>query len=134
MVAIGTGTVSRVVDFVPVKKQRWVNPVVTEPHGVGPRPLRRLCGHIEVAATSDQRRDEIKCAFVVAQGRGVNARRTGDPVEIELTLAGQRVADLAPVHQVPAVEQWHSWKVLEAATCEIEVVPHPTDRRIGIAA
>lgn len=99
---------------------------------VGPGARRVGGGDQQVAAAADVGDDQPEAAVVVAQGRRVDAAG-GGRVRRQPQLAGpvEDVADLGPVHQVPAVQEGHAGEVLEAGTGEVVVLAHPADARIG---
>ncbi len=118
-----------------VKEQRGIDARHGgQPHGVGPRACRIGRGDDEILFAAHARVHDVEPAIMVADCGREHAARHCDPGKIELPRPVDRVADLAPVHQVPAVPHGDAGEPGEGRVDEIIVLPDPHDAGVWIIA
>ena len=71
---------------------------------------------------------------MVTDGGGVDALGSGDVHQIQLGTAAETVADLGPVHQVPAVEHRNAGKEFKGACHHVVILPHAADAGVRVEA
>src|ERR1017187_3240074 len=91
-------------------------------------------GHKKIATGIQERRDQVKRAVVITQGRGINAAGSPGVVEVQLAFAGQAVSELPPVHQVPAVKNRNARKKFKRAVDQVIIVTDPANAWVGVKA
>ena len=105
-----------------------------QPDGFGPLPGWILSMHVKRSPVRVISGNHIETAVVNPEGGRKNAAGTPGFFQRELALSGQAMADLPPVHQVPAVKNRHPRKILKATGGKVEVIPDTADARVGIKA
>ena len=78
--------------------------------------------------------DQPEPAIVVPKRRRVDATGRRRPFQGQLARPVQRVANLVPVHQVPAVKDRHAREVLETGAREVVILADAAHARIGMEA
>src|SRR6266508_233401 len=117
-----------------VESERGVDAALIEPDRFGPRTKGVTGVNKEVATTGDVGRHHVEDAVVIADCRGEDTARGTDVRERQLAQACQAVPDLAPMHQVAAVEQRHAREILERAGDQKVVLSGAADAGIGVKA
>ena len=74
----------------------------------------------------------VESSFMVTNGRGIYSLRGVCIVQRQLRLARQTMPYLLPMRQIPAVEQWHTWKILETTGYQIIIIAYAANARIGM--
>jgi len=69
---------------------------------------------------------------VITDGGGIDALPGTGALEGQLALTIEHIAYLLPVYQVLALEDGHTWEILEGGVDEIERVAHPADGRVWV--
>src|SRR5688572_27622900 len=103
-----------------------------KPDRVRPRASRIRRGDEKVSASIDERGEEVERSVVILDRRRKNATRDTGAVEVELGGTVEDMADLRPVHEVPAAENRNAGEVGEARRDEIIVVLDANYARVGV--
>ena len=115
-----------------VKVDGWIDAIERKEGRLGPRSGRVGRGDEEVAPGIHQRRDHVKGALVVVNGRREHPARDAEAVEWQLGWAVEHVADLGPIDEVSRVVDRHAREVREAGVDQVVVAVDRDDRRVGV--
>ena len=109
-----------------------VNAALREPDRFRPLAERVIGPYKKIPAAADIRGDHVEPSPVVADRRRVDAIRCRGSPQRKLALPGEAMAREPPVHEVLAVMDRNTRKILEAAVDQKIVVPGPADARVRI--
>ena len=122
---------------VDIEEEGRVNPSRVELDRRRPRS-GRVRGRAQVglrpSSAPRDRENDVEDTVVIAHRRRPHPVGQVEAVQVDLSLTGEHVADLHPVHQVLAHVHRQARPVAERRGDEHETVPDAADRRVGVAA
>ena len=115
-----------------VPEQGRIDALVVDPDRLRPGAKNVFRRHQEIAAMTDIGGDHVEFSVVIPQGRGINTAGNAAVLQRKLAVTGQNMADLLPVHQIPAVPQGNTGEIFKGTGHQVVIFPHPTDAGVGI--
>ena len=111
-----------------------IDAVLLHIHRVRPLPMNVIGPHIEILIGGGIGGRHVEAAIVVTDGGRKDTAGAAGISQCDLGRPGQYMADLCPVHQVPALKQRDAGKIVEAAADHVIYPVHETHAGVRVKA